>query len=299
MLYYENENGKLFKGDCLEVMDKLIENGVKVDAIITDPPYQITNSDWDLLIPFNNHIKVKNKRGKEIIMYEQDYIMYMLENTDKSYEYIKDEFMQNSKEGMWDKVNTLIKPNGVIALFGRQPFTTKLINSNISNFKYEWVWIKNRGTGHLNAKIMPLSCHETVSIFCEGKTLYNPQKTKGEPYQRLNCSRDATNKGTYGKMKKTTDTVNKGDRYPKSYLEFPKVERTLHQNQKPVSLIEYLIKTYTNEGELILDFTSGSSTTAVACENTNRKWICIEKEDKYCEISKNRIIKEGNNNAKI
>jgi len=156
-------------------------------------------------------------------------------------------------------------------------------------FKYEWIWIKNRGTGHLNAKIMPLASHESVLVFCKGKTIYNPQKEKGEPYQRLNCSRDATNKGTYGKMNKTTNTINTGDRYPKTYLSFNKVERTLHPTQKPVALFEYLIKTYTSEGDLVLDNCAGSFTTAIASENLKRNWICIEKEAEYCAVGEKRI----------
>jgi site-specific DNA-methyltransferase (adenine-specific) len=192
-------------------------------------------------------------------------------------------------EPMWEQLKRVIKKNGAIALFGSQPFTSALVMSNPKMFKYEWVWIKNRGTGHLNAKIMPLSCHETISIFCGGKTSYNPQKLKGKPYQRLNCSREATNKGAYGRMEKTTNTINTGDRYPKSYLEFSKVERTLHPTQKPAALMEYLIKTYTNEGETVLDFTAGSGTTGVACKNLNRNYILIEKDPTYCQIAEARI----------
>ena len=290
-LYYENKNGKLYQGDCLEVMDKLIEEGVKFDAIICDPPYQITNCSWDLLIPFNNYIKVTNKRGKEIVMYEQDYIMYMLENTDKSYEYIKDEFMQNSKEGMWQKLNKLIKDNGAIVLFGSEPFSSALRMSNIKNYKYDWYWNKTKPVGFLNAKKMPLKDIETISIFYSNLPTYNPQGTIS--VSKINNNSNKTKKhnnisGQNGGALKTTHYIQDTSNYPRQVLKYS-IENGLHPTQKPVALIEYLIKTYSNEGELILDFTSGSSTTAVACENTNRKWICIEKEDKYCEISKKRL----------
>ena len=195
-------------------------------------------------------------------------------------------------EPLWEQYKRIIKDNGAIVLTASQPFTSALVMSNVKMFKYEWIWIKNRGTGHLNAKKQPLACHESILVFCDGKTTYNPQKEIGKPYQRLNCSRDATNKGTYGKMNKTTDTINTGDRYPKTYLKFDKVQRTLHPTQKPVALFEYLIKTYTNEGDLVLDNCAGSGTTGVACKNLKRNFILIEKEPQYIEIINKRLAQE-------
>lgn len=116
-------------------------------------------------------------------------------------------------EPLWEQYKRIIKDNGAISLTASQPFKSALVMSNPKWFKYEWVWIKNRGTGHLNAKIMPLSSHESILVFCKGKTVYNPQKEEGKPYKRLNCSRDATNKGAYEKMNKTTDTIKSGNRY--------------------------------------------------------------------------------------
>lgn len=192
-------------------------------------------------------------------------------------------------EPLWEQYKRIIKDNGAIVLTASQPFTSALVMSNIKMFKYEWIWIKNRGTGHLNAKIMPLACHESVLVFCKKKTIYNPQKEKGEPYQRLNCSRDSTNKGTYGKMNKTTNNINNGYRYPKTYLKFDKVERTLHPTQKPAALFEYLIRTYTNEGDSVLDNCMGSGTTAIACINTGRNFIGFELDKNYFEIAEKRI----------
>ena len=193
---------------------------------------------------------------------------------------------------MWEQLNRIVKPNGAIVLFGSEPFSSALRMSNIKNYKYDWIWEKNRGTGHLNAKKRPMVIHEQIHIFYKKQTNYNPQKVKGKPYQRLNCSKNATSKGVYGKMDVTTDTINTGDRYPKSIIKFKKVERTLHPTQKPVLLMEYLIKTYTNENETVLDFTMGSGTTGVAAKNTNRNFIGIEQDEKYFKIAEERINKQ-------
>ena len=151
--YYKTELGKLYQGDCLEVMDKLIEQGVKVDAIITDPPYQTTACAWDTLIPFNKHIMLPiSKRSKKLKpIYRDEYILQELK-AGREYKEICEYFEENCKEGMWDKLNKLIKTNGAIVLFGAEPFSSALRMSNIKNFKYDWVWEKSRVTGVLNAK---------------------------------------------------------------------------------------------------------------------------------------------------
>ena len=136
---------------------------------------------------------------------------------------------------------------------------------------------------------MPMKNHENILVFYKKLPTYNRQMREGEPYQRLNCSKNSLNKGNYGKTKESFSTISNGKRYPLSVLEFPVVEKTLHPTQKPVSLMEYLIKTYTNEGDLVLDNCIGSGTTAIACINTNRNFIGIEKELKYFEIAKKRI----------
>ena len=190
-------------------------------------------------------------------------------------------------EPMWEQLKRVIKPNGAIVMTASQPFTTTLISSNIKMFKYCWVWKKPQGVDPFMAKIRPLNNIEDVVVFAKTKTLYNPQKTKGKPYK---IDRDKTlrvHEITGANMRPTT-TVNVGDRLPTRVLDF-KQERGYHPTQKPVALMEYLIKTYTNEGELVLDFTMGSGTTGVACKNLGRKFIGIEMDEGYFKIAEDRI----------
>ena len=168
--------------------------------------------------------------------------------------------------------------------------------SNIKNFKYDWVWKKPRGTGHLNSKKQPLRDVENVSVFYKKQCTYNPQYSIGEPYSALKGGKmskvSESGVTTYGKFMNGAEyrNDNNGFRYPKQVLEFGVVERgTLHPTQKPVALLEYLIRTYTNEGETVLDFTMGSGSTGVACVNTNRNFIGIELDDGYFEIARKRI----------
>ena len=190
-------------------------------------------------------------------------------------------------EPMWEQLKRVIKPNGAIVMTASQPFTTTLISSNIKMFKYCWVWKKPQGVDPFMAKIRPLNNIEDVVVFAKTKTLYNPQKTKGKPYK---IDRDKTlrvHEITGANMRPTT-TVNVGDRLPTRVLDF-KQERGYHPTQKPVALMEYLIKTYTNEGETVLDFTMGSGTTGVACTNLNRNFIGIELDENYFKIAEKRI----------
>ena len=184
-------------------------------------------------------------------------------------------------EPMWEQLKRIIKPNGAIVMTASQPFTTMLIASNMKMFKYCWVWRKSKPTGHLNAKKQPLRTYEDVVVFYDNQCIYNPQGVK--PTDKV-VSR--TNRGNYGECSKTTrQTVTN---YPRNIVEFPSVDG-VHHTQKPVSLMEYLIKTYTNEGETVLDFTAGSFTTGVACVNLNRKFIGIELDRGYFDIGVNRI----------
>ena len=185
-------------------------------------------------------------------------------------------------EPMWEQLKRIIKPEGAIVMTASQPFTTTLIASNMKMFKYCWVWKKSKPTGHLNAKKQPLRTYEDVVVFYDSQCIYNPQGIK--PTDKV-VSR--TNRGNYGECSKTTrQTVTN---YPRNIVEFPSIDG-VHQTQKPVELVEYLIRTYTNEGNTILDFTMGSGTTGVACKNLNRKFIGIELDDHYFEIGKNRIL---------
>ena len=153
-------------------------------------------------------------------------------------------------------------------------------------FRYEWIWQKPNAVGFLNANRMPLRSHENILVFYKKLPTYNPQKTKGKPYKAKIGNRTTTNYGTFNGDFHTENTT--GDRYPVDIIKFSK-EQGLHSTQKPVALLEYLIKTYTNEGDLVLDFTMGSGSTGVACLNTNRRFIGIELDENYFNIAKKRI----------
>jgi site-specific DNA-methyltransferase (adenine-specific) len=187
---------------------------------------------------------------------------------------------------LWEQYKRIIKPKGVVVLTAQQPFTSALVMSNPKMFRYSWVWVKDSGTGFLNAKKYPLKNSEDVLVFCEGVHYYNPQMSSGKPYT-IQRGRKSDN---YGKdsIDKIV-TVNEGLRYPLTTVYFNRDKPKLHPTQKPVALFEYLIKTYTSEGETVLDTCAGSGTTAIACLNTGRKFILIEQDDKYCEIALRRI----------
>lgn len=190
---------------------------------------------------------------------------------------------------MWLRLNKLIKPNGAIVLFGSEPFSSALRMSNIKNYKYDWVWNKKQASNQLNAKRQPLKIHELVHIFAGGNTAtYYPLMTKGK-FRKKGGSKVKSE--IVGDSIIGYHTFN-DDYYPVSILDnFSNANRNnrLHPTQKPVALMEYLIKTYTNENELVLDFTCGSGSTLVGCLNTNRRGIGIEMDDKYFEIARNRI----------
>lgn len=189
-------------------------------------------------------------------------------------------------EPLWEQYKRVIKDNGCIALFAQTPFDKVLGASNLKMLRYEWIWLKEQGTGHLNAKKMPLKAHENILIFYKKRPIYNPQMRRGKPYVCTSGHRSAN----YGSQKRTT-TINEGQRYPIDVLkiERAKTDRGLHPTQKPVTFLEYLIKTYTNEGETVLDNCMGSGSTAVACINTNRNFIGFEISKEYCDIANQRI----------
>ena len=191
-------------------------------------------------------------------------------------------------EPMWEQLNRVIKPSGAIVMTASQPFTTTLIASNMKMFKYCWVWDKKKSSTALHAKYMPLRVHEDIVVFGKGKTEYNPQMV---PKKRRIDTKNDKNGEAFGNAKVFRKHDNKGLGYPKTLLTISNANQNnrVHPTQKPVALMEYLIKTYTNEGETVLDFTMGSGTTGVACVNQNRQFIGIEKDDKYFEIAKKRI----------
>ena len=192
-------------------------------------------------------------------------------------------------EPMWEQLNRIIKPNGAIALFGSEPFSSLLRVSNLKNYKYDWIWEKEMGTGFGNANRQPLRNIENIPVFYKKQPIYNPQKTKGKPYKAAsNGGNHKTSVYADGGLN-PIETNNNGDRFPKQVIKISRDKNKLHPTQKPVALMEYLIKTYTNEGETVLDFTFGSGSTGVACVNTNRNFIGIELDKTYFDIATKRI----------
>ena len=251
---------QLMQGDCLERMDEIADGSV--DMVMADPPYGTTACKWDTCIPF---------------------------------------------EPMWAQLKRVIKPNGAIVLFGSQPFTSVLVMSNPKMFKYEWIWEKGRAAGYLHAKNKPLKAHENILVFSRGTTVHESQSLNRMPYYA-----QMVDGVPYTKNQKTANTgrlnhkpskcnfdfvgtkSSSSQRYPRSVQKI--VSHNVgnsHPTQKPVPLMEYLIKTYTNEGETVLDFCAGSGTTGVACCNTNRNFIGIELDPEYFKIAQDRIWSTG------
>lgn len=194
---------------------------------------------------------------------------------------------------LWEQYNRIIKEHGAIVLFGCEPFSTKLKNSNMKMYRYDWIWEKNTSTMFLMAKKRPLLRHELISVFYKHLPTYNPQFSKGKPYKKNGGPIKVT--GVTAKIEKTK-IDNKGVRYPTTILRFnrPNTCDMYHPTEKPVDLLKYLIKTYTNEKDTVLDNCMGSGSTGVACIQTNRKFIGYELNDKYFKVAKNRIINELN-----
>mgnify|MGYP003310920121 CR=1 FL=1 len=191
----------------------------------------------------------------------------------------------------WEYVNTICKPNAAIVSTAAQPFTSELISTNYTDFKYCLIWEKSKATGYLNAKKQPMRAHEDIVVFYKKQPTYNPQFTSGKPYDKGKALRDAEQYGQQTKSVHVKDT--EGKRYPRSVLYFKTAEDEgkLHPTQKPIALFEYLIRTYSNEGDTILDPCMGSGTTGEACMNTNRKFIGIEKDCDYYQVASNRLNK--------
>lgn len=193
---------------------------------------------------------------------------------------------------MWAELKRIIKPNGAIVLFGSEPFSSALRMSNIKQYKYDWVWEKSHATGHLNAKKQPMRNNEMISVFYGKQCFYNPQLIeKNYVDKRIKSGNCETQ--TLGAYRQVSRSIPFNMGYPKSILKFNSPfkggEAGLHPTQKPVALLEYLIKTYTKENETVLDFTMGSGSTGVAAKNLNRKFIGIELDQNYFEIAKKRI----------
>jgi len=190
-------------------------------------------------------------------------------------------------EPLWGHYKRIIKPQGVIVLTASQPFTSLLVMSNLSMFRYEWIWEKSQGTNPLNAKYMPLKKHESILVFYKKRGVYNPQMTKGDPYNGFESK--VKNIGeVYGDVK-SVHKKNDGTRYPTTIQHFKHDKTKLHPTQKPLLLVEYFVKTYSNEGDVVLDNAFGSGTTAIACINLNRQFIGMENDIEYFSKSVKRI----------
>jgi len=187
----------------------------------------------------------------------------------------------------WKEIKRIIKPSGAIVLTCAQPFTSKLVSSNLSMFRYELVWVKNRGTDFLNVNKKPLQAHENILVFYKKLCTYNPQKTQKNPYVKKSAKKESSDH--HNPIKRTPIINRDGKRFPLSILYFNKVERGIHPTQKPLGLFEWLIKTYTNKGDLVLDPFLGSGTTALACLRLQRNFIAFEREEKYCLLAEERI----------
>lgn len=232
-------------------MDFLIEEGYIFDAIITDPPYAITGFSWDKIIDFDE---------------------------------------------MWKKLEKLIKPTGAIVLFGNEPFSSNLRKSNEKMYKYDWKWVKTQVTGFQNSKYQPLRCYEDIMVFSKAGAVptagsimcYYPQ---GLVSLNIKNHKDGINYLKDAKARKKEYYIQEYGNFPRNVIQFARENKPLHPTQKPCSLMEYLIQTYTKEGELVLDFTSGSGSTLVSCEKLNRRWVGIELTEKYCKITKERLKK--------
>ena len=188
---------------------------------------------------------------------------------------------------LWDQLNRVCKRSAAMVFTASQPFTTLLINSNLKNFRYEWIWEKPQGTNPMNAKIMPLKSHENIVVFYRKKPTYNPQMWQSTPYTGFSSDTSVIGE-VYGSAKSKHRNNPSGTRYPKTIIKC-KQEKGYHPTQKPVPLMEYLIKTYSNEGDVVLDPCMGSGTTGVAALTLNRQFIGIERDDTYFKIASQRI----------
>ena len=245
---------KLFQGDCLKIMPNIKDNSI--DLILTDLPYGTTSNKWDTTISFNP---------------------------------------------MWEELSRIIKPNNAIVLFSNQPFTSVLISSNLELYRYSWVWDKGGATGFLNSNYAPLKATEDINVFSKGTVgslsknpiVYYPQgvvkvnkKKKNNPKSKW---RENMGYGGNNKLNSDLPYVQRYTGYPTNVLKFPRDKTNYHPTQKPVELLKYLIKTYTNENEVVLDFTMGSGSTGVACLETNRDFIGVELDEGYYNIAVNRL----------
>ena len=237
--------------------------------------------------------------NERVKLYHGDCLVKMTEIGDKSVDMILCDLPYGMTKNKWDTIisfdelwkhyNRVIKDNGAIILFGNQPFTTLMIYSNMKMFRYAMVWEKNKFSDFLNAKRKPMKTNEDICVFYKKQPTYNVQKWYSTPYERWNTQKAVDKQTNYGKHKENI-SKSEGERLPTTVLKFNRVERPLHPTQKPVDLLEWLIKSYSNEDDVILDNCMGVGSTGLACMNTNRKFIGIELDDSYYCLAKRRIL---------
>lgn len=256
----EDFKSNSYLGDCIIVMDELIEQGVQVDMILVDPPYAKTRGRWDVIIPL---------------------------------------------EDMWDKIDRILKPKGAVCIFGNEPYSSLVRSSNFEDYKYDWKWVKNRATGFPNCNYRPMNKYEDIMVFSEGNAStggsansmpYFPQGLKPSGKKKVNTPKrhgliqqDTNNVGENNALMQTTEYIQKYTNYPNNILEFDCDRNYLHPTMKPIELLKYLTRTYTKKNELVLDFSAGSFSTAIACLETERRFICIDKSQKYFDIGRERV----------
>ena len=235
---------ELYLGDCINVLQELIDKGYSVDCIITDPPYGVTSCKWDTVLPL---------------------------------------------EKIWNLIHKISKETANIILFSQQPYTTTLNYSNIKEFRYELIWKKQQCTYPMCAKQRVMPIHENISIFYKKHGCYNPQMRTGYKNYSGFSSNEKKLGEVYSSSYSKHRTCENGDRYPVTVLEYNNVRNTVHPTQKPIDLLEFLVKTFSNENDIILDFCMGSGSTGVASIKNNRRFIGIELEEKYYNIAEQRI----------
>lgn len=263
----------LMHGDCLDLLQKVPAGSV--DLILADLPYGTTMCAWDSIIPLTWHIKYDGKT------------YYLNQALERGFSFAY--FEQNKKQGLWEQYLRVAKENAAIVLTAAQPFTSQLVMSNPDLFRYDLVWEKTHATGHLNAKKMPLRAHESVLVFYRKLPTYNPQKTTG--HKRKTATKRGDKTTVYGGQTFDEVKYDSTDRYPRSVQVFAsdKQKTALHPTQKPVDLMRYLIRTYSNEGDMVLDNCMGSGTTGLAAKIEGRSFIGMEMDKKHFDTACSRI----------
>ena len=280
---------ELYQGNCLEIMKNIPDKSV--DMILCDLPYSITQNHWDCLIPLNDYVEIAGKNIEK----DDFYLIQALNGlTKKEIDIL---WRIEKKDGLWTYYNRIIKDNGAIVLFAQDMFSAQLMNSNPKMYRYKLYWEKDRPSGFLNAKRMPLKDVEEVLIFYKKLPTYNPQFWEGKPLHGMGNKFKEGNlaNNNYGKfpshLNPSANRAGDTKKYPRQVLRFNRPHPPIHPTQKPVDLCSWLIRTYTNNNAVILDNTMGSGTTGLATLEVGegRKFIGIELQEDYFNMAKERI----------